>query len=235
MKKNTTKKAAKAAPLDFLSIASHQLRAPLTLMKGYLSMILEGEFGAIKDKKLKAAIEAVKQSNERLAHLVENLLEMARLEEGAFTLFREEADLAAVILSVADELRSKAKAKGLRLEISLPKEKIVVSIDRLMMRQLFLNLIDNAIKYTAKGGVMLALERRGRKLVASVSDTGPGLLQKGELKRLFQKFSRPNDDPSGQSGFGLGLYICRLIVEAHGGKIKAELPKGGGLKVSFTI
>lgn len=82
---------------------------------------------------------------------------------------------------------------------------------------------------------MLALERRGRKLVASVSDTGPGLLQKGELKRLFQKFSRPNDDPSGQSGFGLGLYICRLIVEAHGGKIKAELPKGGGLKVSFTI
>lgn len=149
MKKNTTKKAAKAAPLDFLSIASHQLRAPLTLMKGYLSMILEGEFGAIKDKKLKAAIEAVKQSNERLAHLVENLLEMARLEEGAFTLFREEADLAAVILSVADELRSKAKAKGLRLEISLPKEKIVVSIDRLMMRQLFLNLIDNAIKYTA--------------------------------------------------------------------------------------
>ncbi len=235
MKKSTTKKAAKAAPLDFLSIASHQLRAPLTLMKGYLSMILEGEFGAIKDKKLKAAIEAVKQSNERLAHLVENLLEMARLEEGAFTLFREEADLAAVILSVADELRSKAKAKGLRLEISLPKEKIVVSIDRLMMRQLFLNLIDNAIKYTAKGGVMIALERRGRKLVASVSDTGPGLLQKGELKRLFQKFSRPNDDPSGQSGFGLGLYICRLIVEAHGGKIKAELPKSGGLKVSFAL
>lgn len=234
MKKITTKKAAKA-PIDFLSIASHQLRAPLTLMKGYLSMILEGEFGAIKDKKLKSAIEAVKQSNERLSHLVENLLEMARLEDGAFALFREEADLGSLVLDVADELRNKAKGKGLRLEISLPKEKLVASIDKLMIRQLFLNLIDNAIKYTAKGSVMIAVEMKGSKIQATVSDTGPGLLKPTDLKKLFQKFSRPNDDASGQSGFGLGLYICRLIVEAHGGKIKAELPKSGGLSICFSL
>lgn len=234
-KKKFNKKAAKSEPIDFLSIAAHQLRAPLTLMKGYLSMILEGEFGAIKDRKLKAAIEAVSQSNERLAHLVENLLEMARLEDGGFALYREEADLGALVIDVADELRSKAKAKGLRLEISLPKEKLNASVDRLMMRQLFLNLIDNALKYTERGNVTISLEKAGRKFLGAVTDTGPGLLQKAQLKKLFQKFSRPNDDPSGQSGFGLGLYICRLIVEAHGGKIKAELPKGGGLRVLFEI
>lgn len=231
----TPAKRKKTDKIDFLSIAAHQLRAPLTLMKGYLSMIREGEFGKIKDRKLGAALEVVSQSNDRLIRLVENLLDMARLEDGKFKLFREEAELAPLALEVMDELRPKAKAKGLRLELVMPKERLSAFIEKFMIRQVLINLVDNAIKYTERGGVTVSLEKAGKKIRCSVSDTGPGLLQKADLKKLFQKFARPADDPSGQSGFGLGLYICRLIIEAHGGKLRAELPRGGGLAIVFEI
>lgn len=231
MKKNNVKQNE----LDFVSIASHQLRTPLTLMKGYLSMILGGDFGTIKEARLKTALTAVYQANERLIRLVENLLNMTTLENGRLRLHQEPTDILAMLRTIIKEMRPKARSKNLSLKISSFPEKIFINIDPILMRQVMLNLVDNAIKYTAAGSVTIALKKLPGKLSLSVSDTGPGVEPKA-LKNIFDKFERRDVSNSSEEGFGLGLYVCKLIVEAHGGTIGAESRgRGFGFKVSVML
>jgi len=217
---------------DLVSLASHQLRTPLTIMKGYLSMILEGELGSIKQTKIKAALSAVYQANERLIRLTDNFLEISQLEDNTIHVSYQLFDFPTIVHETIVELKTKADAKNLVLTVALSKKKFSIKADELMLRQVLLNLLDNAIKYTKQGGITLNAELKNKLLRVSVIDTGPGL-EKKDLVGLFEKFERRSKN---QEGFGLGLYVNRLIIEAHKGKIWAEARgKDFGFKIIFEI
>jgi len=226
------------AKSEFISIASHQLRTPLTAIKGYISMILEGTYGQLAEKQVRP-MENVYQSNERLIKLVNDLLNLSRLDAGKIEFSPELNSLEEMVSDIIEELRINAEKKGLYMKIvkSLkPLPKIMVDQDKL--RQVILNIIDNAIKYTKEGGITLELKKLDGEEEIKVSDTGEGM-DKGELNSLFQMFSRTTAGTQLHAeGAGLGLYVARQFIEMHGGKIWAESPgksKGSTFYIQLPI
>lgn len=238
------------AKSDFISIASHQLRTPLTAIKGYISMILEGDFGKLTKKEVDS-LKKVFVSNERLIRLVENLLNISRIESGRLQFNFAEVQLENMIDSVVGELAFHAKEKGLKL-IYKKDEKTPppVKIDEEKIRQVVMNLIDNAIKYSQKGSILVSLkyvenrqetpsdakERQNNYIEFCVADSGMGI-SKDDLPRLFQKFTRGSGTSLVHTeGTGLGLYVARMMIEAHNGKIWAESEgEGKGSKFCFKL
>jgi len=222
------------AKSEFISIASHQLRTPLTAVKGYISMVLEGTYGQIAEK-LSKPLENVYQSNERLIRLVNDLLNLSRLDAGKIEFSPEPTSLEEMVSGIIEELRINAEKKGLYMKMIKPSEplpKIMVDQDKL--RQVILNIIDNAIKYTKEGGITLELKKLDGEEEIKVSDTGEGMDEK-ELDSLFQMFSRATAGTQLYTeGAGLGLYVARQFVEMHGGEIWAESP-GKGKGSTFII
>lgn len=224
------------AKSDFISIASHQLRTPLTVIKGYISMMLEGSFGALT-KLEQESLTKVFESNERLIQLVENLLNLSRIESGRLQYNFEKHNLANTVDSVVDELTGTATSKGLKLKYKAPAKSFPESmIDIEKIRQVVMNLIDNAIKYTKKGTVSVSLKQEGDNIEFCVSDTGMGMDQ-DDIPNLFKRFSRGKGTALVHTeGTGLGLYVARKMVEAHDGKIWAESPgRDQGSKFCFTM
>lgn len=210
------------AQADFLSMASHQLKTPLSIVKGYISMALEGSFGAIT-KTLQPQLEKVYASNERLIRLVEDLLNLSRIEDGRMKYDWSEENMADIVTSVVNELRERAEKKGLTLLWQPPPETWQTRMDATKIRNVILNLIDNAIKYTQDGSITISLEKERSSLLLSVRDTGVGMAQ-GMKDSLFKKFTRAEKE-EGQyavGGFGLGLYVAKLITRDHNGEIWGE-------------
>ena len=221
------------AKSEFISIASHQLRTPLSAIKGYLSMILEGSYGKLPEK-VKKPMENVFVSNERLIKLVNDILSVSKIEAGEMEMNWEKEDLRETIKEVISELSIKAKEKNLYLNFEEPKEFPKILLDREKIRQVILNLVDNAIRYTQKGGVTVKLQIVNGRLQIVVSDTGEGLT-KEEKEKLFERFSRGTAGLRfWTQGAGLGLYIARKFVEMHKGKIWAE-SEGRGKGSTFYV
>ncbi len=221
------------AKTEFISIASHQLRTPLSAIKGYLSMILEGSYGTLPEK-VKEKMEKVFQSNERLIKLVNDILSVSKIEVGEMEMSLEKEDLREIIKEVISELSVKAKEKNLYLKFEEPKEIPKILIDREKIRQVILNLIDNAIRYTQEGGVKVKLQIVNNRLQIAISDTGEGL-SKEEKEKLFERFSRGTAGAKfWVEGAGLGLYIAKKFVEMHKGKIWAE-SEGKGKGSTFFV
>jgi len=222
------------AKTEFIAITSHQLRTPLTAIKGYVSMILEKFYGGVPEK-IKKPLENVFISNERLIKLVNDILNISKIETGKMELKLEKASLEKIISDIVDELKIKAENKNLYLVFEKPKEPLPqILIDKDKIRQVILNVIDNAIKYTEKGGATIKCQILNDKCQVMVSDTGVGLT-KEEMTKLFESFTR------GRAGYqfwtegaGLGLYISRKFLEMHQGKIWAESP-GKGKGSTFFI
>ncbi len=210
------------AKSDFISIASHQLRTPLTVIKGYVSMMLEGSFGDL-NQKVDENLYKVYESNERLIHLVEDLLNISRIESGRLQFNFEETDLTAMAESVIEELSESAKKKKLYLRFTPPATPLPkVNLDADKIRQVFMNLVDNAIKYTKRGGVTVKLEKVGEKIACCIADSGMGISTE-DLPNLFKRFSRGADTSLVHTeGTGLGLYVGKMMIEAHQGRIWAE-------------
>ena len=226
------------AKSEFLSIASHQLRTPLTAIKGYISMILEGTYGKLPEKQARP-LENVYQSNERLIKLVNDLLNLSRLDAGKIEFSPELNYLEEIVSDIVEELRINAEKKGLYIRMVKPSEplpKIMVDQDKL--RQVILNIIDNAIKYTNKGGITIELKKLDGEEEIKVSDTGEGMTKK-EIESLFQMFSRATAGTQLHTeGAGLGLYVARQFIEMHGGKIWVESPgksKGSTFYIRLPI
>lgn len=223
------------AKSEFISIASHQLRTPLTAIKGYISMILEGTYGRLT-KKLESPLQSVADSNERLIKLVNNLLNISRIESGRITMEIEEVNLQEVGESVRRELEGKMAAKGISFETNvLAGRPPVIRADKEKIRNVLLNIIDNAIRYTEKGGITLTIIPGNEGSVrVEIADTGSGMTQE-EMEGLFESFSRGK---AGQrlwtEGAGLGLYIAKKFVAMHGGEIHAE-SKGKGEGSTFVV
>jgi len=222
------------AKSEFLSITSHQLRTPLSAIKGYLSMIAEGIYGEIPER-LKKPLKNVYLSNERLIKLVNDLLDISRIEAGKMEMKFERTNLEELINEVVSELEIEAKKKGLYLKFEKPKEKLPqILIDKEKIRQVILNIVDNAIKYTKEGGATIRLKRVGNSLQIAVSDTGIGMT-KEEIAKLFESFSRgAGGRKSWVEGAGLGLYISKKLIDLHQGKIWAE-SEGRGKGSTFFV
>lgn len=219
---NKKLRALDEAKSEFVSIASHQLRTPLTVIKGYISMLVEGNFGKINDR-VKESLLKVYESNERLIRLVENLLNISRIESGRLHFSFEEVNFESVVDSVYEELETSAQAKSLDFKLQKPKKSCPVSlIDQEKIRQVVMNLVDNAIKYTNSGKVEISIKNKEGAILFCVKDTGIGISQV-DLDKLFKKFSRGTDISLVHTeGTGLGLYVAREIVEAHHGRIWVE-------------
>jgi signal transduction histidine kinase len=203
---------------EFLGLASHQLRSPLTAIKGYISMVLEGDYGEI-NKEIKEICQRVFESSKNLGVIVEDLLNVSKIEQGGMKYDMERFDLKEISSSVVKDLSIVAAQKNLKVNFELEGNEIFfMNGDKEKMRQVIINLIDNSIKYTKVGEINVALKKIGNKIHFIVKDTGMGMTP--EIKEsLFQKFSRGEGARMNASGSGLGLYLVRKIVEAHHGRV----------------
>jgi PAS domain S-box-containing protein len=216
---------------EFISIASHQLRTPMSGVKGVLALLLEevlGPLNADQQKYLRRAYE----SNERLIALVNDLLNISRLEQGSLLLRTEDVDLATLLRTLTAEFQPRAARYHQDLLLQPPPDASAnphVQGDAMRLREVFANLIDNAIKYTPEGGgIRLAWVPGPEQVSVEVSDNGVGI-PADKLASLFQKFNRIQNPLSGREfGSGLGLYFARSVVELHHGRIEvASLPGQG--------
>jgi len=220
---------------DFLNAASHELRTPLVSIMGYAEFLEDGMGGPITPDQ-HAFVREIQTGAERLQRLVDDLLDFARLEAGGFRLDPQETDLSAAIAKVSRSLLPQATAKGVTLNLDLPEGPLEVRLDERRIEQVLLNLVGNALKFTAAGGaVTIRVGADGDELRVEVSDTGIGI-DASQLPRLFEKFYQV--DPSttrSYGGTGLGLSIAKALVEAHGGAIGVESELGRGSVFWFTL
>lgn len=212
------------AKSEFISIASHQLRTPLTVIKGYISMMRDGNFGVVPPV-IMENLEKVYASNERLIHLVENLLDISRIESGRQEFEWKKIRLEDIAQIVVDNLKQSAKTKDLKLFFHKPsKPTPEVVADPNKVHEVMMNFVDNAIKYTPAGEINVNILPDSKKgtVTFCVKDTGRGI-DPTVKKNLFKKFSRGKDSfRIHTEGVGLGLYVAKMIIDSHKGKIWAE-------------
>lgn len=222
------------AKSEFISIVSHQLRTPLSVTKGYVSMILEGIYGAV-DEKIKETLSKVYVANEGLIALVNNLLDLSRMEAGTIKYEFTSESFEKMVDEIVMELELEAKHRDLWLRWHRPQEPLpFVKVDSIKFKQVIEILIENSLKYTPKGGVDVSLGKDGDALLFEVKDTGIGVDPK-ELGHLFNKFGRGAEGSKvNATGVGLGLYAAKQIVLAHGGQIWVE-SEGVGKGSTFCV
>lgn len=212
---------------EFVSFATHQLRAPLTAMKGYTSLILEGEMGDTTSQ-VREAVGRIYDSSKTLTNIVDDYLNISRIELGTMKYSFEMLNLKDLVENVIGELKPNIDRSGLAFAFSQvpadPKERFMVHADTDKLKQVVANLIDNSVKYTPKGSLEVGLLKStpDRKIVFSVKDTGVGIAPE-VMPKLFQKFIRAeNANKQNIYGTGLGLFVAKEIVAAHKGRIWAE-------------
>ena len=223
---------------EFVSFATHQLRAPLTAMKGYASLLLEGDMGKLEPES-REGISRIFDASKTLTNIVEDYLNLTRIELGSMKYAFDAVDLRMLIENIIAELKPVIDEKK-TVKFSYDYENIGstyrITADKDKLKQVIYNIIDNALKYTPSGSISVHLnfDRTKHRFILTVEDTGIGI-SKDILPRLFQKFSRAdNANMTNIKGTGLGLYVAKDILEAHGGKIEAE-SKGEGKGSKFII
>ena len=222
---------------EFISIASHELRTPVTGIRGYVSMILEGTFGKVSGK-MEESLKMVEGAATRLASLVEDLLNVSRIEQGRLAIEASPQDAGQIIKNIMAELSIQAKQKNLELKYQPHAEKLpLLNIDDERFKQVLINLIGNAIKYTEKGQVEVttAEKNNGKTLEIKIKDTGIGM-SAADRERLFQKFYRVQTEKTKNiTGTGLGLWITKQIIELMKGTIMIDSMEGVGTQVSLQF
>jgi signal transduction histidine kinase len=215
---------------EFIGNVSHEVRNPIFAISGYLEAL---GTGTLTDSMRKRYSEKALTNLERLQNLFNDLIEIARLEYREDLIKRKEFDLKDLVHEVAEMLRPKAENKDLDLQIDIPRFK--VAADRSRIRQVLVNLIDNAIAYTDSGTVRCRVHRRLDKVRVEVVDTGKGI-DEDHLERIFERFYRVDPDRSRESGgTGLGLSIVKQILQAHGEQVHVESTKGRGTRFWFEL
>jgi protein-histidine pros-kinase len=236
LEKNRELEAAIRAKDRFLASMSHELRTPLNAIIGFtgtLLMRLPGPLTAEQEKQLRT----VQTSAKHLLSLINDLLDLAKLNSGKVVLRPEPVVCQEVMRDVAEALRPAAEARGLTLEVAAPAAPVVVRSDRRAMSQVLLNLTNNALKFTDRGGVRLELDAdgAGRPVALSVVDTGVGISREDQA-RLFQPFAQVGDeDLRERGGAGLGLHISQRLAELLGGAITVESEPGRGSRFTLRL
>src|SRR3989338_955221 len=210
------------AKSEFISLAWNQLRAPLTVIKGYTSLVLEGSFGDI-DKKARGALSRVSTATNQLIKLVAELLDLSRIEAGKIKYEFKKMYLDDVVDEIIKEFDAIFKPKGILVEFKNENNRAFsVFGDADKLREIVVNLVDNALKYSKIGPILITLRPKSQRLLLSIQDNGVGIPQ-DELPRLFTKFGRTEiAQKERPEGIGLGLYFVKKIAEDHKGRVWAE-------------
>jgi signal transduction histidine kinase len=220
---------------EFLSMASHQLRTPLTSVKGYISMVLEGDAGKVSDMQKHLLSEAF-VSSERMVHLIHDFLNVSRLQTGKFMLETRPIDLVKLVDAEVSSLVRTAEARNMKLKFTHSGDMPVLNIDENKIQQVVMNYIDNAIFYShEQTTILVSLRRDGDMAELRVHDTGIGV-PKHEQAQLFTKFYRAsNARKQRPDGTGVGLYLAKKVVTAHGGEVLFESQEGKGSTFGFRL
>jgi signal transduction histidine kinase len=234
-KSNEKLKALDSAKDEFISMASHQLRTPLTSVKGYISMILEGDAGEINDLQKKFLNQAF-ISSQRMVYLISDLLNVSRLKTGKFVIENRETYLPDTVEDELRQLDETIKARGLSIEYKKPKKFPIVMLDEDKVRQVIMNFADNAIYYTPAGGkIFIELKATDDVIQYTVKDTGIGV-PRHEQHHLFTKFYRAgNARKARPDGTGLGLFMAKKVITAQGGSILFTSEEGKGSTFGFSL
>jgi signal transduction histidine kinase len=218
---------------EFVSLASHQLRSPLTAIKGYTSMLIEGDYGDINPQ-AKETIDRIMESSNNLTLVVEDLLNVSKIEQGGLKYEMIKFDFSNLVEKTVKDLSITAEKKGLKLIYDTSDDyKYFVTGDEEKLRQVLVNLIDNSMKYTPEGEIKINLSLNNDKIILSVKDSGVGI-PKEIIGKLFEKFSRGEGSKLNSSGSGLGLYLVKEIVRAHKGRVWVE-SEGDGKGSNFLV
>lgn len=216
---------------DFMADVSHELRTPLTSIRGFTQALIDGTVDQPEQRQRSAQI--IDDEARRMLRLVEELLDLSRMQAGEFRLQLETVDPAELVTHVAEVFSQRAADAGLDLTVDLPPALPAISCDFDRMVQVLANLVDNAIDHTPHGGVTLSAAPEGRSVVLAVQDTGEGI-PADNLPLLFDRFYR-GESTARRRGTGLGLAISREIVRAHGGQIMADSTLGVGTRFLLTL
>lgn len=220
---------------DFIGMTSHQLRTPLTSIKGYISLVIDGDAGRINAKQ-KELLQQAFNSSQKMVYLVSDLLNVSRLKTGKFVIERTPVNLAKMIADEMDQLKAEAEGRGLELTYEAPKDFPTLPLDETKTRQVIMNFLDNAIYYTPSGGHIKAeLKDLPTSIEFQVVDDGIGV-PKGERHQLFTKFFRArNAQRARPDGTGLGLYMARKVVTVQGGALIFSSEEGKGSTFGFIF
>lgn len=221
---------------DFVANVSHELKTPLTSIKGFVETLLGGAYrDPVESERF---LKMMEEDANRLARLIADLLELSKIESSLAPVEKETVELIPEIERILNMFDGMVKKKNIRVENLIPEtEKLFVSVNRDQLRQIFLNLLDNAIKFNREGGKVSISSREisGSFLEISIEDTGIGI-PAGSIPRIFERFYRVDKARSRElGGTGLGLSIVKHIVEAHGGRVSCESRFGQGSRFSFTL
>lgn len=220
---------------EFISMASHQLRTPLTSIKGYVSMVMEGDAGKVTAQQKKLLEEAF-ASSQRMVYLIADLLNVSRLRTGKFIIEKSTANMADMVESEVAQLKATAKSRKLALNYTKPKRFPDVELDETKTRQVIMNFIDNAIYYTPAGGTIdVSIKSTKTHIEFVVKDDGIGV-PKSKQSKLFSKFYRAdNAQKARPDGTGLGLFMAKKVIIAQGGSIIFESKEGKGSTFGFRL
>lgn len=219
---------------DFVATLTHDLKTPVLATNRAVQFLIDGDFGPLSDAQ-KEVLKTLHQSNTSLYGLVQTLLDVYRFDSGVKELLIKRCNLAGLITQLVTEVMPLAQEKGIDLKITMPAEAKEIRCDEDEIRRVLQNLLDNSLKYTPSGGsISVTLSEAEDKSIVSVKDTGKGISDENKPK-LFQRFWQAGSTGRYYASTGLGLYLCRRIVEAHGGRIWCESTLGQGSCFYFEI
>lgn len=223
---------------DFMNIAAHDLRAPITAIKGFVRMIRKGEFGRSPGGKIGEALRDIEEGADRMIEMVNTFLTVARIEQGKLRLRPKPIAVAPLLDELRRKWRVTAGSRPVKVTVKLPKSLPRVMADRAAIAEVFTNLVDNAFKHTERGRIAIAAHSLKAGFAGfAVADTGQGI-PAGDLPRIFERYFKgtlAEVAPGRGSGLGLGLYTAKILVEAHGGNVRAESTVGKGTTIRFTL
>jgi PAS domain S-box-containing protein len=231
----TKEKAMDEVKSEFVSTVSHEMRTPLTTIREGVSQVHEGILGAVNEDQ-KSFLQIAMDEVDRLGGIVDDLLDVSKIEAGKFRLRKSFTDLQELARRCVLAFESIAKKKKIKLQTEFTDEKLSIFADADRIKQVLTNLVSNAYKFTPEGGcITIRGEKQTNSVKLSVEDTGMGI-SKENVSKLFNKFVQFGRTPgAGAKGTGLGLAICKGLVELHKGKIWAESERGKGTKIAFTL
>lgn len=215
---------------NFVSLFSHDLKTPIAKIQAICDRLLATH----ADGALHKDLRSLRRESSELHKYIQKILQISRVESTDFKLCKEASDINEIVLQVVDQLKPLAAEKSIRLDTKL-EPMFLVEIDSVLVREVILNLVENAIKYTPSGGSVLIYSREENNLVhVAVADNGVGIAV-SERERVFEKFVRGQSQEMLTKGTGLGLYLVKYFIELHGGSIRLESELGHGTTVEFTL
>jgi signal transduction histidine kinase len=219
---------------QFLANMSHELRTPMNAILGYTELILDNIYGELADK-MRAVLVRIQINGKHLLGLINDVLDLSKIEAGQLTLSAAEYSIKDVVHNVYGAVESLAKAKGLALTVQMPAKLPTAQGDERRLTQVLLNLVGNAIKFTDKGDVAITVSSSELSFTVAVRDTGPGIALRDQLK-IFEEFQQADSSTTKEKGgTGLGLAISKRIIEMHGGQLRVDSEPGAGSTFYFTI